>query len=391
MAEINTGLEGIVVGATAVSHVDGELGQLSYRGYPIETLVDRPFGQVAWLLLFGDWPDADQEQQLLQFLLAHRDLSGTEAQLLAAIGEGVHPMLMLQAMVPVLDLESRGKIDLPDDSETARHGLIIAARLPSLVAAYFRREQGLEWPLTSRALEPQRGLLENMHGASPGDMEVSVLDKAQILQMEHSYNAGTFAGRVALSTQAPVQSSISASLGTLFGKLHGGADQAALEFAAAVGDPSAAAEEVKQLLCEGGRVMGMGHREYRTVDPRATLLKPLARHVCTEPESERLLATLEAIEAACIDQLEKPGKPIRANVEFYKGAVFHALGIPSRYFTAMFAVARVYGYLAHALEFVPQARLIRPRATYIGRDPNEHKGTVIPGGSTAALQVLLRS
>jgi citrate synthase len=369
MTAINTGLEGVIVGATAISQVDGEQGRLSYRGQPIDTLVTQPFAKVAWLLLFGRYPSAQQEQQLAHFLLAHRPLAHTDSALLAQIPTGTHPMLMLQAMVPLLDLAPRDEITLPTTQEAAREGLIIAARLPTLIAAYYRREQGLDWPLTSHNLNPHHGFLKSLHGESPHANDVTVLEQAQILQLEHSYNAGTFAGRVVLSTQAPLASSISASIGTLFGRLHGGADEAALTMAQALAGPEDAAAFVSAELAAGHRIMGMGHREYQTLDPRAAILKPLARAVCSDAESVRLLDTLEAIERACTEQLAQAsssGRIIRANVEFYKGAVFHALGIPPRYFTAVFAMARVFGYVAHALEFTPQARLIRPTATYIG-------------------------
>jgi citrate synthase len=265
-------------------------------------------------------------------------------------------------------ISNGGSIQHPFGGEDAVHGLIIAARLPALIAAWFNRQQARPWPVRSSSIEPNRAFLKSLHGREPDAADVCALDCAQTLQLEHSYNAGTFAGRVALSTRAPIQSSIAASIGTLFGELHGGADQAALEFAQAVAAPENAAASVRLELSRGGRIMGMGHREYQTVDPRATLLKPLARELCkNRPESAALLQTLEAIEAACGEQLQKPGTTqIRANVEFYKGAVFHALGIPSHFFTAMFTMARVYGYIAHAVEFRPQARLIRPRAIYCG-------------------------
>ena len=377
MTEINIGLEGVLVGETAISHVDGERGQLSYRGIDIALLAQRPLIQVAWLLLFGSEPSPQQEQQLAHYLLAHRHLTENECQTLGALPITLHPMLMLQAMVPMLELQCQADLDIPVGGKDALQGLIIAAKLPGLVSAWLNRRQGDDWPRRSNAIDPVRAFLKSLHGSEPGDLQVQALNSAQVLQMEHSYNAGTFAGRVTLSSQAPIQSSIASSIGTLFGRLHGGADQAALEFAAEVGNPDHAAAAVADALQRGERIMGMGHREYRTVDPRATLLKPMARQVCAEQaQSARLLATLEAIEAACVAQLGqgasakgRPAGAIRANVEFYKGAVFHALGIPGDYFTAVFAMARVFGYIAHAIEFRPQARLIRPRARYLGNPP----------------------
>jgi len=271
MNTIDVGLEGVVVGETAISHVDGERGRLSYRGVDIAELVNKPFLQVAWLLLFGDYPDLRQEQRPAHFLLAHRKLAAHERDLLAALPASTHPIRMLQALVPVLDLEVRSELELTTDDTDVREGLIIAARIPSLVAAWWRRRQGLDWPVNSNRL-----------------------------------------------------------------------------------------------------------------DPRATLLKPMARTLCAaDKEAARLLATLEAIEAAAARQLSKPGRELHANVEFYKGAVFHALGLPGDFFTAMFAMARVYGYLAHALEFKPSARLIRPRARYIGA-PARARDVAGGGGGRAA-------
>ena len=204
------------------------------------------------------------------------------------------------------------------------------------------------------------------HGTAPTTEQVKMLNAAQILQMEHSFNCGTFAGRVCASTLAPIQSSISASIGTLFGKLHGGADQAALEMAMAIGSPDKAEAYVQECLANKEKIMGMGHREYRTVDPRAKILKPMAVELCQDAQSKNLLATLVAVEEACQREFAEKDKEIWANVEFYKGAVFHSLGIPTHYFTAMFAMSRVYGYVAHFLEFSKNSRLIRPRANYIG-------------------------
>jgi citrate synthase len=193
--------------------------------------------------------------------------------------------------------------------------------------------------------------------------------------LEHSFNAGTFAGRVCASTLAPIQSAISASIGTLFGKLHGGADQASLETAIAVGSPDQAETFVQDALARKEKIMGMGHREYRTVDPRAKILKPMAVELCQDEESKVLLATLVAVEEACQRAFAEKGKEIWANVDFYKGAVFHSLGIPSQYFTAMFAMARVYGYIAHYLEFSQDSRLIRPRAAYKAPEPELSKAS----------------
>jgi citrate synthase len=359
----STDLAGVIVGETAISDVQGENGLLSYRGIDINELIGVPFLHVVWLVLFGEWPDERKKSRLKAFMCKHTRLTHAEIDLLQKVPKSLHPMLMLQGLVPLLTPPEEETLEVGQDAE---HGLFLAAKITALVAAHHRLSQN------KVVLQPVPGLLfhENFltmfHGSGPTEEQRRMLDAAQILQMEHSFNCGTFAGRVCASSLAPIQSSISASIGTLFGKLHGGADQAALEMAMHIGSPDKAAAYVRNALANKEKIMGMGHREYRTVDPRAKVLKPMAVELCQDKESKNLLATLIAVEEACQREFADKGKEIWANVEFYKGAVFHSLGIPTHYFTAMFAMARVYGYIAHFLEFRRDSRLIRPRALYTG-------------------------
>ncbi|MCP5121432.1 MAG: citrate/2-methylcitrate synthase [Pseudomonadales bacterium] len=356
-------LAGIVVGDTAISDVQGEQGLLSYRGIDINDLVGVPFLHVVWMVLFGDWPEEQEKSRLKTFMCRHSRLSHAEIEMLRHVPRDLHPMLMLQGLVPLLQFPAEQAMDMEPDAE---HGLFLAAKITALIAAHHR----LGHSKVVLAPTPGRLFHENFltmfHGSPPTAEQVRMLNAAQILQMEHSFNAGTFAGRVCASTLAPIQSSVSASIGTLFGKLHGGADQAALEMAMAIGSPDKAGAYVKDCLDRKDKIMGMGHREYRTVDPRAKILKPMAMELCQEGESKNLLLTLVAVEEACQAAFAEQDKEIWANVEFYKGAVFHSLGIPTHFFTAMFAMARVYGYVAHFLEFSKNSRLIRPRANYTG-------------------------
>ena len=356
-------LAGVVVGDTAISDVHGEEGLLSYRGIDVNELVGVPYLHVVWMVLFGDWPNEQEKSRLKAFMCKHSRLTHAEIDLLRQVDRDLHPMLMLQGLTPLLRLPQEDSLGrgLP-----AEQGLFIAAKITGLVAAHHRLGQ------SKAVLQPIPGKLfhENFltmfRGSAPAADQVRMLDAAQILQMEHSFNCGTFAGRVCASTLAPIQSCISASIGTLFGRLHGGADQAALEMAMAIGTPDKADAYVKDCLANKVKIMGMGHREYRTVDPRAKILKPMAMELCQDGHSKTLLDTLVAVEEACQREFADKGKEIWANVEFYKGAVFHSLGIPTHYFTAMFAMARVFGYVAHYLEFSQNSRLIRPRAKYVG-------------------------
>jgi citrate synthase len=361
-------LAGIVVGDTAISDVQGEQGILSYRGLDINELVAMPFLHVVWLVLFGERHTTQQMSRLKTFMCKHSGLTHDEIELLRRVPRDLHPMLMLQGMVPLLQFPQKQAMDMEPDAE---HGLFIAAKITALIAAHHRLSQNKVVLAPTPGLLFHENFLTMFHGSAPSAEQVKMLNAAQILQMEHSFNCGTFAGRVCASTLAPIQSSISASIGTLFGKLHGGADQAALEMAMAIGSPDKAEAYVRECLASKEKIMGMGHREYRTVDPRAKILKPMAVELCRDEQSKNLLATLIAVEEACQREFAGQGKEIWANVEFYKGAVFHSLGIPTHYFTALFAMSRVYGYIAHFLEFSKNSRLIRPRANYTGPRPGE--------------------
>ncbi len=353
--EIHKGLDGVVVDTTAVSLVDGVRGQLSYRGHDIGALVHRPFAEVAALVATGSFdPDFGRE------LVAHGTLSEREAQLVLALPESVHPMHVLQALTPLLD-----PTEAFSSYGDAAQGFAVAAKLPALIATHFRRA-----PVAQiRAADPIAQFLAQIEAPAQPQAH-QAFEVAQILQLEHGFNAGTFTARVVASTLAPVENALSAAFGALHGVLHGGADQAALETADRVGSPERAAAFVDACLANGDKVMGMGHREYRVVDPRAVHLKSLAGRLAAGTAHEVTFRTLEAIEARFTERMAERDKDLYANVEFYKGLVFRVLGVPPRFFTALFGMARVYGYLAHFIESRVDNRIVRPQALYVGPPVN---------------------
>lgn len=363
---IAKGLEGVTVDETKISNVEGKVGRLTYRGYPIEELVQESFERVAWLVLFGEFPNSSEEQALSDYLVEHSQLNATEQSLLQHIPLQTHPMLMLQSMVPILDLKPKRTLKLPFHQEEALAGLCIISKLSTLVASFQQLKIGNTIPLVDPSLTYHQNFLKMFNGDAPTEEQVSILNVTQILQMEHGFNASTFAGRVTASTLAPVESVISSAIGTLFGKLHGGADQAALEMAMDIGTPDKVEAFIQKTLKAHKKIMGMGHREYKVVDPRARILKPMAESLCAGTEHEVLFQTLKTVELEFRVAMQEQQKDLWANVEFYKGAVFYALGIPPVFFTSMFAMARSIGYLAHFLESRADNRLIRPQAFYAG-------------------------
>ena len=358
------GLEGVVVGETAISHVEGEVGRLSYRGYVISQIVEMEYLEAAYLVLFGESPSSSKIEAFEGYLTRHGRLSNVELKLLRSIPATVHPMSALQATIPLLsfDREPFGGLD-----EAYLAGLQVIAKMPSVIAAIRASRSTLADPVRYDAdLDYLARFMLMFTGESPKPRDLAIFKATQLLQMDHSFNAGTFASRVIGSTMASVPAVLSGAVGALSGVLHGGADEAALKVAREVGAPGKAEQYVDELLARKGRLMGMGHREYRTVDPRSLILKPLAAELCVGSPLENDYRTLLAIEEIFNRRMAARGKDVWANVEYYKGVVLEALGVPPAYFTTMFAMARSVGWLAHLMESRVNNKIIRPAAQYVG-------------------------
>jgi citrate synthase len=368
VVDIKKGLEGVVVDSTSISLVDGEAGRLYYRGHPIERLVKKPFAAVAHLVVFGELPDATQLGEFEDFLWEAGRLPSALADSLAQLSRlHGHPMATLQAAMPLMALEAPVRRAGRTDAE--QESLVVAARLPTahaLLVALRAGRTATPYPEVRRYGERFLTLLYNR---IPTDKQIDIFEQTQILQIDHSFNASTFTARVVTSTLSPPASALAAAMGSLYGPLHGAADQGALEMAEEVGGPAAAADFVAASLAGGRLVMGMGHREYRVVDPRSRIVKVLAEEIASEPRHRRLLDTLKAVDEAFVAQTAHKKRALRANLEFYKGIVYLGLGLPKEFFTATFAIARVFGWSAHIVEQRKDNRIVRPSANYIGPAP----------------------
>lgn len=368
--QIRKGLEGVVADTTAVSLVDGEAGRLYYRGYPVESLVRKRFAAAMHLVVFGELPGTARLEEVEDYLwIAGRLPPELATSLRQLARHGEHPMATLQAITPLLALDppaiSLGR------SQQEEEALIVAARLPAAIAtihAALRDHPEHPYPQSRRYGERY---LQLLHGRRPSETETSVFESTQILQLDHGFNASTFTARVVTSTLAPATAALSAAMGALYGPLHGAADQQAIEMALEVGEPQRAQDFVAQCLTSGRKVMGMGHREYRVVDPRSRIIRSLAQQVASQPQHVKLLDVLSAVDEAFIEQTRDKRRALRANLEFYKGVVYLALDIPKEFFTASFAAARVFGWLAHVMEQRQDNRIIRPAAHYVGPAPRE--------------------
>jgi citrate synthase len=368
VVDIKKGLEGVVVDSTSISLVDGEAGRLYYRGHPIEKLVQKPFAAVAHLIVFGELPDETQLGEFEDFLWEAGRLPSALSDSLAQLSRlHGHPMATLQAAMPLMAVEAPVRRAGRTDDE--QESLVVAARLPAAHALLVALRAGrapTPYPEVRRYGER---FLTLLHNRIPTLKQINIFEQTQILQIDHSFNASTFTARVVTSTLSPPASALSAAMGSLYGPLHGAADQGALEMAEEVGGPAAAADFVAACLAGGRLVMGMGHREYRVVDPRSRIVKVLAEEIASEPRHRRLLDTLQAVDEAFVAQTVHKKRALRANLEFYKGIVYIGLGLPKEFFTATFAIARIFGWSAHIVEQRKDNRIVRPSANYIGPAP----------------------
>jgi citrate synthase len=366
--QVQKGLEGVVADTTSVSLVDGEAGHLYYRGQPIESLMKYRFAEVMHLVVFGELPDRARLEAVEEYLwMAGRLPPELATSLRELARHGEHPMATLQAITPLLTLDPPA-VNLgrtPEEEE----GLMVAARLPAaigLIHAALEDHPELPYPQSRRYGER---FLRLLHDRTPSPEHVTAFETTQILQLDHSFNAGTFAARVVTSTLAPPSSALSAAMGALYGPLHGGADQHALEMALEVGSPQRARDFVADCMANGRLVMGMGHREYRVIDPRSRIVKATAEQVAKSGQPKQLFEVLSAIDEAFADQTKSRARALRANLEFYKGIVYLSLDIPKELFTTCFAAARAFGWVAHIVEQRQDNRLIRPTALYVGLPP----------------------
>ncbi len=367
--EVKKGLEGIVVAETASSMVDGIAGRLIYVGYRIEDLSRlATFEEVVYLLWNKALPNAAQLDAFKASLAAARALPDTIPATLSSMPRNVHPMSALRTAVSMLgcvDDDSEGAIEDPE----ARMRVItrLVARIPTIVAAHERIRNGLE-PIAPRAdLGHAANFLYMMHGSVPGPAAVRALDAYLVLLADHGFNASTFSARVTAATLADPYSAVTSAIGTLKGSLHGGANQRVMEMLQEIGTPEDAEGWVMDRIHAKQRIMGIGHRVYKTLDPRAKVLREMSKELAAESGSTlHAKAVTVADTAVAYFEEHRPELKLYPNVDFYSAVVLDAAAIPVDQFTPAFAMSRVAGWCSHLLEQYANNRLIRPRADYVG-------------------------
>jgi citrate synthase len=354
------GLAGIPAAESAVSFIDGQQGILEYRGHRIEVLAQRSnFEEVTWLLLHGELPTAEELTGFRAELASYRELPQGVVEMLSKLPADGHPMAALQAGYAALGMHCEGKLCARGDDIAQ-----IIAATPSLVAAFARLRRGEEVIAPDSALDTAGNFLWMLRGEKPGEIEQHVLDTALVLHADHTMNASTFTARVVGSSEADPYTVCASAVGSLKGPLHGGANERVLAQLEGIDSPAAVKVWLDTQLHEKGKVMGFGHRVYKTKDPRATILQGLARELFEKTGTTPIYDVALALEAAVLERLGERG--IYPNVDFFSGIVYQKLGIPTDIFTPIFAMSRVAGWLAHWHEQMADNRIFRPGQIFIG-------------------------
>jgi len=369
---VDRGLEGVVVGTTDLSNVEGQLGRLTYRGYNIDDLAPNVcFEEICHLFLFGHLPTQNELRSLQKDLATHRMLPEPLITAMERLPTTAWPMDVMRTVASGLALFS--PVNPTGEHLSNEHTAIeLIAKMTTIVAAFDRIRRGLE-PIEPRHdLSHASNFLYMRTGTEPTDIEADALDTYFVLLADHSFNASTFSARVTASTKADMYAAVTAALATLEGEAHGGAASAAMNMILEVGQPKRSETYVREVLARGSRIMGMGHREYKVRDPRAKHLEKMAKQL-GEAGDSRWYKIARALEDASqkVLQEQKPDRKIFANVDFYTAPTLAALGIPGDEFTCLFACGRIAGWTAHILEQLADNRLIRPQASYSGPPVHE--------------------
>ncbi len=364
-ADVPRGLEGVVVAQTSVGDVRGQQGFYHYRQYSATELAARRSFEDVWLLFVdGALPDRQRATAFAAETARLRDLPPGLAALLPAVASTSSPLDALRTAVSLLGAELGWPAGLDTGSDERRaQALRVGSVVPTVLTAVHRLRQGLT-PIPPRPdLSYAANYLWMLTGREAEPDHVRAVEQYLILTIDHGFNASTFTARVIASTGADLAAAIVGAIGALSGPLHGGAPSRALDMLDDIGTPDRAEAWIRQAVIRGDRIMGFGHRVYKTDDPRSTFLRDVARSLGGE-----LVDFAEQVEQTTVAVLAelKPGRRLYTNVEFFAGVVMHTCGIPRDMFTPTFACSRTVGWTTHVMEQADDNRLIRPAARYVG-------------------------
>jgi citrate synthase len=364
------GLEGVIAAESTICRIDGANGKLYYRGYSIEDLARySSFEETTYLLLYENLPTREELDDFSQRMRGSRGLRQPVQDMIRHFPEAGSPMELLQSVIAYLSSTVEHVIR-HSATCNCRQTLHQVAQMLPVLAAYQRFREGKSYVEPRADLSDGANFLYMLRGQEPSPEEGRILDTCLVLHAEHGFNASTFTARVVASTYSTCYCSVSAAIGALAGFLHGGANERVMDTLDSIGTEENVGSWLDQTLAAHEKVMGMGHRVYKTTDPRALIMEQLLQELSEEKGDHRLHNFLKRIEEEF--RVRMGGKPLYPNVDFYSGAVYALMGIPRYLFTPIFAAARSPGWLAHILEQRKDNRLYRPKSLYVGPEPREY-------------------
>jgi citrate synthase len=359
--EIERGLEGVVIAKSAITFIDGERGILRYRGIDINELAAKSnFEEVAYLLWNGSLPNKAQFSEFKKELAAHRPLPAEVVKLLRGIPKGAIPMEVARTAVSYMAMFPRKKGETFDQFNR-RKSLQLTSTLPTIVASYERIRKGKTPIKPDPRLGHAPNFLYGLWGKKPDEQSRAAFDTLSILYADHEMNASTFAAVVATSTLADLGGAVTSAIATLAGPLHGGSNQRVMEMLEEIGTKDKVEGWIDSELAAGRKIMGFGHRIYRTYDPRGRILKTIAEKIAEERGNRKWFDIAVEVEKVVMDK-----RKLWPNIEFWAAVVLNALGVPKDVMPAVFACNRVSGWIAHIYEQYADNRLIRPLTEYVG-------------------------
>jgi len=370
------GLEGVTAAETRMSFIDGEKGILEYVGIEIDALArNSTFEETVYLLWNLRLPTKPELEAFTKDLRNHYELPKGMLERIQSCPKDASPMHVLRTMVSALAMTDPDA-DANDLASARKKSLAILAQTPAIIAAFDRHRRGEAYVPPSKNLSFAQNFLYMLNGKEPTPAMARAFDVCMILHADHGLNNSTFTARVIISTLSDVYSAITGAIGSLRGPLHGGANEEVMvmldeieQDAKKQGKP--AADVIEPFIMdrlkrrsEGARIMGFGHRVYKTIDPRATFLKTFSKQIAADTGNMKLYEMSSAIEA--IMAREVGAKGVYPNVDFYSATTYHSIGLKLDLFTPMFAMSRISGWAGHVLEQLADNRLYRPTASYVG-------------------------
>lgn len=365
---VKKGLEGAVIDTSSVSKVNPDTNSLIYRGYPVQDLAENcTFEEVAYLLYHGELPTKSQLEEFSKKEKSLRDISKDNLNIIKSLPKKCHPMDSIRTGVSFLGCEDERVWDATPSTNLDK-ALRLLAKIPTMVAADYRFKKGLDFIAPNPNLTLAENFFHMCFGKVPDHKVVRAFDVSLILYAEHSFNASTFTSRVVTSTQSDIYSATVAGIGALKGPLHGGANEMVMHMMMEIADPNKAEQWMIDALAQKKKVMGFGHRVYKSGDSRVPTMKKYAQVMADAIGDQKWMQMYNSLEKVMVEK-----KKIYPNLDFPAGPAYYMMGFEIDFFTPIFVMARTTGWSAHIMEQTANNRIIRPLSEYIGAEQRQVK------------------